>query len=254
MWWRKRRCGTMTEVLSPNATPVPDTDAAIQFLKQFAPDGPWILAAMKPRGRGPEVKTFGPDTEAKARSWVEKHNGQRNLYFQVNLSTGNLSKKASKTDIKSVTWLHVDIDPRAGDDLPEEQERIRTLLAENRPKGVPEPTCVIFSGGGYQAFWRLTEPIPIDGDETKAAEAERYNQRLEAKFRADSCHNVDRIMRLPGTVNMPDAKKRKKGRVPAPAGVVWHSEATSKSRVSSFTTRPSRSTARMILLLAPMRR
>jgi len=204
----------MTEVLSPNAAPVPDTDAAIQFLKQFAPKGPWVLAAIRPEGGGPEVKTFGPDTEADARSWIEKHNGRRNLYFQVNPSTSNLSKKASKTDIKSLAWLHVDIDPRVGEDVADEQERIRTLLTENRPKGVLEPTCVILSGGGYQAFWRLEVPFPIDGDLERAAEAERYNKQLETLFGADKCHNVDRIMRLPGTVNIPDERKRKKGRVP----------------------------------------
>jgi hypothetical protein len=209
----------MADILSPTVVPAdesnPDTDSAVQFLKQFAPDGPWILAAIKPEaGGGPQVKTFGPDTEAEARSWIEKHNGQRNLYFHVNPPTGNLSKKASKTDIKSLAWLHVDIDPRAGEDVAEEQDRIRTLLTGNRPDGVPEPTCILFSGGGYQAFWRLEEPIPIDGDLKRAAEAERYNKQLETLFGADSCHNVDRIMRLPGTVNLPDERKRKKCRVP----------------------------------------
>ena len=46
----------------------------------------------------------------------------------------------------------------------------------------------------------------------KCEEAARWNQQLEVTFRADRCHNVDRIMRLPGTINIPDAKKLQKGR------------------------------------------
>ena len=210
----------MTEIASPDnpdvpvAAPEPDTDAALEFLQRFASDHPWVLAALKPEGGGPEVKTFEPKDEDEARRWINKHNGQRNLYFQVNPSIKPQTKKASKTDIKSLAWLHVDVDPRAGEDIAEEQKRILALLTANRPDGVPEPTCVIFSGGGYQAFWRLKNPFPLDGDLDRAVEAEQYNRQLETLFGADRCHNVDRIMRLPGTINIPNKKKRELGRVP----------------------------------------
>ena len=116
--------------------------------------------------------------------------------------------------------LHVDIDPRAGEDLEAERARALGLLTTNLPAGVPAPTVIVFSGGGYQGFWRLEEPIPINGDLAQAEDAKRYNQRLETLFGADQCHNIDRIMRLPGTVNVPDERKAKKGRVPMLAHVV----------------------------------
>ena len=75
---------------------------------------------------------------------------------------------------------------------------------------------VVFSGGGYQAFWKLETPISINGDLGRAEDAKRYNQQLELLFGGDNCHNVDRIMRLPGTVNVPDERKRTKGRT------LWH--------------------------------
>lgn len=78
---------------------------------------------------------------------------------------------------------------------------------------------------GIQGLWRLREPVAIDGDLAAAEDAKRWNLQLEVLFGADSCHNVDRILRLPGTVNRPDAKKRAKGRVEALAEVVeWHPE------------------------------
>ena len=138
----------------------------------------------------------------------------------------DLQKKAEREDISTVSWLHVDLDPRAGEDLEEERKRIRSTLFTNLPKGVPAATVIVFSGGGYQGFWKLKDPIPIDGDLTKAEDAKRYNQQLELVFGADNCHNIDRIMRLPGTMNLPNAQKRKKGRVEVLASLMEFNENT----------------------------
>ena len=56
--------------------------------------------------------------------------------------------------------------------------------------------------------------MPIDGKEAQYEDAKLYNVQLELLFGGDNCHNVDRILRLPGTINIPDAKKLKKGRKP----------------------------------------
>src|SRR5262249_10984883 len=113
-----------------------------------------------------------------------------------------------------------------------ELERIENLFTQMRPADVPEPTIVVSSGGGCQAFWRLAEPVQIGGGKAQWEELERYNQQLEEVFEGDHCWNIDRIMRLPGTVNIPDAKKRAKGRVKAVAHVVSFTDAT--YRLSDF--------------------
>ena len=116
--------------------------------------------------------------------------------------------------------MHVDIDPEPNRPIDEERDRILRLLMDKLPKGIPEPTVIVFSGGGFQAFWKLKEPIEISGNIELAENAKRYNQKLEEDFGADNCHNIDRIMRLPGTYNVPDAKKRKKGRTKMLAKVI----------------------------------
>lgn len=131
-----------------------------------------------------------------------------------------MQKKAAKKNIKEVAWLHVDIDPANGKSLLEERSRIEALLTTDLPAGVPKPTAVIDSGGGYWGFWRLAQPIEINGDLPKAKEAALYNKKLEEIFGADHCHSIDHLTRLPGTVNWPDQKKRDKGREPALSCVI----------------------------------
>jgi len=66
-----------------------------------------------------------------------------------------------------------------------------------------------------QGFW-LLEPVPVDDIDR----LEAYNIVLEQTLGADRCHNIDRIMRLPGTINLPNRKKRLAGREPALASAV----------------------------------
>lgn len=193
---------------------------AIEFLNLIHPESRWVLTAIEPDQKGIETATFGPDTADDARAWVEAQNVSRNIYYHVNPVGRDLDKKAQRADVAALAYLHVDVDPRAGEDIREEQRRAVGLL-EAPPGDVPPPTAVVFSGGGYNALWRLREPMALDGDEARWEEAKRYNLQLETVFGADNCHNVDRILRLPGTVNWPDARKRKRGRVPVLAELVW---------------------------------
>lgn len=198
----------------------PDSKAAIKFLNQWSPAGPWVLTAIQVDRKSIDTKTFYPATLNQLEAYLKQYNGERNIYFHVNPPIRDLTKKAEREDIKSVDWLHVDIDPRAGHDLKAEREIALDSLTSKLPKGVPAPTAIIFSGGGFQAFWKLVTPIKVDGDLGLAEDAKRYNQQLELLFGADNCHNIDRIMRLPGSINIPDAKKIKKGRQPELATVV----------------------------------
>jgi hypothetical protein len=199
-----------------------DNAAALTFLKKVYPDGPWPLTAIKPDKKGIQTRTFYPATEAECLKWLEQYNGKWNLYWLINPPMRDIDKKADREDIKEVAYLHVDIDPREREDLTEERERIYGLLTGRLPEGVPPPNFIIDSGGGYWGFWDPEPTIPVDGDLAKAEDAKLYNLKLEQLFGcADSCHNIDRIARLPGSVNIPDANKLKKGRKEAVAKVLW---------------------------------
>jgi hypothetical protein len=207
---------------------IADYQQSLDTLLALYPHGPWLLTALpveRQSGLYSNTRTFYPNDQDSVVDWLKEYSGgDYNIYFSVNPPNREMHKKAERTDIKSLCYLHVDLDPRAGENIYQEQERIENLLLNERPAGVPEPTMVTFSGGGYWGFWRLDNPTDIDGDEQLYEEAKLYNLQLELLFGADSCHNVDRIARLPGTVNYPDKRKAAKGRVPSLASITAYND------------------------------
>jgi hypothetical protein len=208
---------------------VPNTNEAIEFLKQWPAGMPHLTAIHI----DPETKQKGliearafttPVKWDEVRAWIDARQGKANLYFTVNGLLRPIHKKALKTDMSDVVALHVDIDVPSGED----QDAVAEKLVERILSHDPPPSVVIMSGGGAQAFWILNESdrLGLNGDEAACEQAERYTRGLEDSFssergaKADRCHNVDRIMRLPGTINVPDAKKVEKGRKPALAKLV----------------------------------
>ncbi|WP_306003582.1 DUF5906 domain-containing protein [Brevundimonas sp. C43] len=201
-------------------TPISDIAESTRFLQWLRPGGPWVLTAIPPEGGRTDTATFTDVAEAE--KWLSSRSGKLNLYFSVNPLRAATDKKAKKEDVEELAFLHVDVDPRKGEDLASEQARAITVLEGFSPS----PSAIIFSGGGYQAFWRLEEPVYIGGDANRIAESEAYNRQMEIVLGGDHCWNIDRIMRIPGTINIPDDKKRKRGRVETLATIVELSDIT----------------------------
>ena len=155
---------------------------ATDFLEWLRPGGPWVLVAnpldKEKHPGGTSTRTF---TELHGLDgWLRSfEDGDFNFYVQVNPTKGPMSKKPGRKDIAALEFLHVDIDPRAGEDFAAERERIRTLLINNLPDCIPRPSAIIDSGNGYWGFWRLDEGMPIGGQEELYEQAKLYNLQLE---------------------------------------------------------------------------
>lgn len=163
-------------------------------------------------------------------AWIDARNGKANLYFLVNPTFKPKDSKAGRTDIYALVALHVDADVREGED---QVEGIKRIVGTFSAYKVP-PTVITSSGGGAQAFWLLKEPLLLDGSKEAAEDAKLYNVQLERDLDGDHCHDISRIMRLPGTVNLPDKVKRDKGRKAAVAHVV-EGDSTRRYPLEEFT-------------------
>lgn len=167
-----------------------DGQALVDFLQELLPETLRAISAIWPKGipgrpkSMPEILTrvFRPDEAEACKAWVERMNNMGfNIYFNPNPPRTKKGKKPNKEDIAEVRYLFVDVDPRAGESLQEERERIsQRLLGSNAPKDVPKPTLVIDSGGGYWGFWKLDTPVSLpqgrpeeqDDDEDDEEESE----------------------------------------------------------------------------------
>lgn len=222
------------------------------FLPLVRPKAHIALTAIPPDGGGRTyTKTFGPAEADAALRWLEEHSAAgRNLYWTVNPTRERITSKAKKEDIENLDWLHVDIDPADGADPAEAREAALVLLQGYKH----QPSLIIDSGGGIQAFWRLEEPGLFIGCKLDAAEeAECFTRQIEmdlaqmiaeapgarSLIKVDGTHDCCRLMRLPGTINQPNEKKRKAGRKPRLASVIEYHEDRAHP-LGEFTAAPRR--------------
>ena len=232
-----RRCPTFW----PEPATTTNTDDAVTFLELLRPGGPWTLSAIVPDGMIHTITVRKTDEVA---AFVAQHNGKRNLYYSVNPTRIVLTNKASKVDIAAIEYLPGDLDPKPDETTEAAKARYLAALKGHEPK----PAAIIDSGNGINILLKLAQRIELpgpvvfvnkktgvtkDGYEKEAlaliAEAEsRAKALMENLGSVAGTQNIDRILRLPGTINLPNAKKRREGRVPCRARLIEFSGAVCK--------------------------
>src|SRR5262249_27579796 len=184
---------------------------AVEFLKQLRPP-PSILIAIVPDG---PITAITAHSSKDVEVFVSTHNNKDNLYYNVNPTKTALNKKPKKTDIAAVEFLLGDLDPL--NDEKSEDAKARYL---NQLNGSfePKPSVIVDSGNGIQCLWKLANPIVLgDAKDSVVADVEARSAELMRRLGAKAgTQNIDRILRLPGTTNLPTKTKLKAGRVPCP--------------------------------------
>ena len=171
------------------------------------------VMAIAQNGGSPNGRNFGSDVITALAFVVGQNQLRNNIYFTVNaVSPDFAGHKPAKTEIAAIRAAHVDIDPYKPGARFDKEAALRSVL-------IDEPTIVIDSGNGLHAYWVLIEAAPATPENVASIEA--VNKALVARYGGDqSAWNVDRVLRVPGTVNWPNEKKRALGRVPCMATVV----------------------------------
>lgn len=182
-----------------------DADEAIEALSLIFGNRQRQLVALDPGTVPPcEISaTFAPGDDAGIAAWLAGEAADRNVYFaHAERRAGAVQRR--KVDLAAVHWLHADLDPAKGADVDTERARIEALLA-SPPEGVPVASLILDSGRGFQALWRLEEPL------TDIPDVEARNRWLRDQLGGDpAAFDATRILRLPGTVNhKPEAQGRR---------------------------------------------
>ena len=129
----------------------------------------------------------------------------------------------------AVTYLHVDVDPRVGQEIA--AERDRSALAGD---GLPdESRHRPLSSTAVGGFWGLASGAPTLIPLRQRCRYRRWRPKspADAAAGASKCQNIDQIARLPGAVDWPDAKKEARVVRPAMAQV----DVTRRNRTRSYT-------------------
>jgi hypothetical protein len=173
--------------------------------------GPTTLCAIHPHVPGLLGCWLDDEKVTATAEWVERLNAEGyNIYFTLNLPNAGLTKKPSKREIVELRALAADIDAKNGRSLDE------AFALIGRVK-VP-PNLVIATGGGFQPIWKFAEPLPATDENIRRVEA--LGRRIVRLTGSDPIQNIDRILRMPFTLNYPNAAKRAAGRVPCLSGLV----------------------------------
>ena len=190
-------------------------EATVSFLNWLRPDGPWTLTAIVPDGL---TTTVTAQNEGEVRAFIAKHNGVRNLYYAMNPLRTAMTSKAQKTDVAAIEFILADLDPDEKETPEQAKDRYEEAL-----ENVPKASAIINSGNGLQVLWRLEKPIPlsppINGEwpaesELAIADAECRSRAMMERLGAKAgTQNIDRILRLPGSMNLPNAVKKRQGRM-----------------------------------------
>ncbi len=219
---------------------------AVAFLRAMTPpDMNSVVIAIDPekeRGEAGQIAgcAYTADTMDNVAAFIEQHCGQQhNIYWSINPTKQLQNKKPQKPDIAAMRWVHLDLD----DPSPEALERVRSYA-------IP-PTTIVKSGGGYNIYWALAEPVRANGN---IEDLESANRSVIMALDADpGTQNLDRILRVPGTTNWPTKAKKRRGRVPVEAELLEHDpsrayplDAFTKASVDEFETwkqsRPKKAT------------
>ena len=143
------------------------------------------------------------------------------IYFRVTMlpAEGVIRGRGGAEDSHALNCMWADLDygtighkpPANGPRLPADADEALTLV-----EGLPEVSILINSGGGLYPLWVFNEPVYLTNDNRPklAKMAEGWQHRINKRAEQRNLHygvgvgNLDRLLRLPGTINRKDELER----------------------------------------------
>ncbi|SFP31544.1 AAA family ATPase [Tranquillimonas alkanivorans] len=202
------------------ADAVPSAEKAAEFLSAVAGEGPIAVAQIVPDAGGVNGATFNlPEQRSALEAWIAEREGRANLYYSLNTPAPAEERRGkagrlTEADVTHIRGVAVDVDPRPGS-LEEERARLVQMAQKEAANFFGSPTAIVDSGGGVQMLWLFDKPMKHTPEAAEAVKAQARG--LGQRFGSDAVQSLEHLFRLPFTRNLPDAKKRARGRREATA-------------------------------------
>jgi hypothetical protein len=190
----------------------PEENEIRRFLDFFSRPSGWALISIDPSDSVPGRKTRAVFIEQRdlerGVAWATEQNRAGKNVYHVPAIVEPAWRGPNPPlvgEIIGTEYIVADLDVRVGEDFAEDLERIRSLLTTRRPEQILPPTGIIYTGNGFQAYWKLS--IIASGPEMVAVILCLANE-----IGGDHIQNPNRMLRVAGTVNWTNAVKQKRGR------------------------------------------
>lgn len=171
-------------------------------------DGRIEIRCIHPEGKRPHVCFFEDVSEANL--YVEEMMGEWNCYLAM--CSRDQSGRGKKENLVQCPGLWIDCDIDELEKIDEKIEELRSFQ--------PSPTVLVHSGNGVHAHWVFEEPFDVSTGERRA-DIESMLRGLQKRLDGDPARtDSSSVMRIPGTLNHPNAKKIEKGRVRQPTALL----------------------------------
>jgi hypothetical protein len=122
------------------------------------------------------------------RKFAEKWKSTHDVYFSV--ATTKYGGTSKRSDVVELVTAHLDVDEH---DVSKQSEVFRRLIDFK-----PTPGIVVFSGGGFHAYWPLDKALGRDG----IGKVENINRALIKRLGGDEkTYDCVRLLRVPETIN-----------------------------------------------------
>jgi hypothetical protein len=195
-----------------------DADAAIKHLRELDADGVHQLAAINSDTGLKRFCTFRLNAvgEKRACAFVLEHGPQANLYYAINEVREDLGDvRASKADVTHIRMVGADLDADARlrqtpEVMAAEYKRLDRIRRDAEIDDDEFCSFAVRTGGGIQLGWKLRAKLL--GAEWRDAAEDQGRGVLRRLGAEESTADITRLFRLPGTLNFPNASKRKRGR------------------------------------------
>lgn len=173
-----------------------------------------------PAGQYLEVRLIVPDAPGASQHFCRttddaiaiatRSSGTANVYVGACPRSRRSGKRDAVTTVLGA-WADLDFhqtDPNRDVALELAYRRIEAL-------GI-QPSMLVHTGNGLQVWWLFCRPAAITAD-WPAERFEAINIGLARRLGGDHVHDLGRVLRVPGTMNLPAVKKRERGCVPVMA-------------------------------------